>query len=291
MQYLHKIETTICRNRSFAWGSRTYTMGILNVTPDSFSGDGTRDNIELAVERAIHLEQQGVDIIDIGGESTRRYDNKLQSTQISIEEELHRVIPVLKKIVKVVKIPISIDTYKPEVALQCLDSGANIINNVWGVMSNKDMLHVVSNWKVPLIIMHNQLNNVYDHLIKNVLDSLETAINRALDAGIERNNIIIDPGIGFGKTVSQNLQIENHIDKFNSLGQPILIGPSRKSHIGIVLGDLPTDQRIEGTSAVVSIAISKGADIIRFHDVKEMMRVIRMSDAIIRGWTSVGETS
>lgn len=266
-------------------------MGILNVTPDSFSGDGTKDNIELAVNRAINMEQEGVDIIDIGGESTRRYNNTLQSTKISVEEELSRVIPVLKKIVKAVKIPISIDTYKPEVALQCLDSGASIINDVWGVMSNKAMLKVVSNWKVPLIIMHNQLNTVYDHLTNNVLDSLETAITRALDAGVRRENIIIDPGIGFGKTVQQNLQLENNIDKFNCLGQPILIGPSRKSHIGIVLGDLPTDQRIEGTAAVVSIAISKGADIIRFHDVKEMMRVIKMSDAIVRGCTAIGETS
>ena len=278
------VEVTRCGNREFRWGQRTYVMGVINVTPDSFSGDGIGDGVDLAVERALRMEAEGADVIDVGGESTRRYNNKAGAVPISTDEELRRVIPVVQRLSKVLSIPISVDTYKAEVAQRSLAAGASMLNDVWGVRTDSDMLRVVAEAKVPLVIMHNQLGSQYNDLIQDIIDSLRSAVEGALEEGVPRENIIIDSGIGFGKAAEQSLEIERRLDEFRVLRQPILVGPSRKSHIGLVLGGLPVGERLEGTAAVVALTIAKGADMVRVHDVKEMVRVARMSDAIVRGW-------
>lgn len=294
-------------DKVFIWGSRTYVMGILNITPDSFSGDGILsstpspggskssfhpDWLENALILARMFNELGVDIIDVGGESTRP-----GSDQIGIEEELERVIPVIQGIKNELDIPVSIDTYKSEVAREALKSGADIVNDVWGLKADKNMASVIANYEVPVILMHNRsswahadiqrnlggryIGMEYQNLIQDIKRELLESISIASDAGIPQENIIIDPGIGFGKTVEQNLELINNLDKIRDMGYPVLYGPSRKSFIGYTL-DLPADQRIEGTAAAVAIGIERGADIIRVHDVEFMLRVARMSDAIIR---------
>ena len=263
--------------KEFRWGDRTYVMGIVNVTPDSFSGDGLGGDIEAAVAQARRFEEEGSDIIDIGGESTRP-----TASPVSADEELKRVIPALEKIARAVKIPISVDTYKWEVASRALQAGASIINDVWGLKKDHRLAKLAAKKKVPLILMHNQNGTTYADLVPEVVDSLRNSIKLALDAGVPRENIIVDPGIGFGKTVEHNLEIMRRLDEFKALQRPVLLGTSRKSMIGLVL-DLPASDRLEGTAATVAIGITKGADIVRVHDVRQMLRVCRMSDAIIRG--------
>ena len=273
---------TIIKDRVFDWGSKTYIMGIINITPDSFSGDGELD-LHSAVDQAKNFELLGADIIDVGGESTRPSSLYHDSKPVSIEQELTRVIPVIKAITKEIGLPVSIDTYKSQVALEALSAGASMINDVWGFKADFQMSSVVAHAGVPVVIMHNQKNTEYEDLVPDVISSLEKLKYEAINKGVNPGNIILDPGIGFGKTPEQNLQILRRLEEFTTLGQPILIGTSRKSTIGLVL-NLPVGDRIEGTAATVALSIASGADIVRVHDVKEMIRVARMSDAIIRGW-------
>lgn len=280
----------------FTWGERTYVMGILNVTPDSFSGDGVYAEPAVMVARAVAQAQQfiadGADIIDIGGESTRP-----GSTPIHPSEEIQRVIPVIEAIRQVSDVPISVDTYRAVVAEAALEAGANWVNDVWGLRMDPDMASLIAQAGCPIVIMHNRSRpkNVaqearlggryvgieYQNLLADVQRELEESIELALAKGAREAQIIIDPGIGFGKTVAQNLQLLNDLDYFLDLGYPILVGPSRKSFIGYTL-NLPPEERVEGTAAAVAIAIDRGADIIRVHDVRQMVRVARMVDSIVR---------
>lgn len=256
-------------------------MGILNLTPDSFSGDGIYNNIGSAIERAEKIVEEGAGIIDIGGESTRP-----GSEPVDLEEEIKRVIPVIKKLSRLIKIPISVDTRKSEVALQALDNGASIVNDITGLEHDARMLDVVGQYGAKVIIMHikgeplsMQQNPAYESLIPEIIDKLSRLVEMAEGKGVKKENIIIDPGIGFGKTFEHNLEILNNLSRFKILGKPVLVGPSRKSFIGNILG-LEAKERIFGTAASVALAIKNGADIIRVHDVKEMREVAMVTDAI-----------
>ena len=262
---------------------KTQIMGIINLTPDSFSGDGIGD-VDAAIRRAERMVREGAGIIDLGGESTRP-----GAKFVPAREEIKRVVPVISKLVKRINVPISIDTYKAEVARAALDAGASIVNSIKGVKKNLKLAKLVSRYRVPLIIMHikgtprtMQKSLRYKSLIGEIISNLRHQISIARNAGIEKDRIIIDPGIGFGKTTEHNLSILKNLKKFRSLGRPIAIGVSRKSFIGNVLS-LEANQRVMGTAAAVSLAIANGVGIIRVHDVKEMVQVARMTDAIIRG--------
>jgi dihydropteroate synthase len=259
-------------------------MGILNVTPDSFSDGGLYLDTDKAVERSFEIEKEGADMIDIGGESTRP-----GALPLSPEEELSRVVPVIEKLKSRLRIPISIDTFKAEVAREAIKAGASIINDISGLRFDPEMVTVAAEYDVPVVIMHikgtprdMQINPVYQNLIGEILHFLEEGISIAQKAGVDDDMIIIDPGIGFGKTFEHNLEIINRLDEFRSLGMPILLGPSRKSFIGKIL-DLPPGDRLEGTAAAVAIGIMKGANIVRVHDVSSIVRVARVVDAITHG--------
>ena len=279
---------TRCGLSEFRWGERTYIMGIVNVSPESFSGDGLADT-DAAVEQAQRFVTEGADILDIGGESTRP-----GSSPISTEEEVRRVVPVIERITRKVNVPLSIDTYKSEVAVRALEAGAAIINDQWGLKKDPGLAELAAARNVPIILMSNQRDKggydtdarrdtaFYEDVIAEVISSLRNSIETALVAGVPRENIIIDPGLGFGKTWQQDIEILRRLAELKELGQPILIGPSRKSMIKMVL-DLPADDRVEGTAATVAIGIANGADIVRVHDVRQMVRVCRMTDAIVRG--------
>jgi len=267
----------------FKFGSRTYIMGILNVTPDSFSGDGVYHDAGRAVESARKMVEDGADIIDIGGESTRP-----GAEPVTIEEEIERTMPVIKKLAKIIDIPISIDTAKSEVARLALENGASIVNDITGLESDSRMTGVVAEFNAKLIVMHikgtprtMQNNPNYGNLIQEIKDKLKAIIEKAKKGKIKEENIIIDPGIGFGKTLEHNLEILNRLYEFKEMGRPVLVGASRKSFIGKITGADP-DKRIFGTAASVAIAIKNGADIIRIHDVKEMKQVAMIADAISR---------
>jgi len=256
-------------------------MGILNITPDSFSDGGKYYNLDNAVEYALELVKQGADIIDVGGESTRP-----GAKAISLDDEINRVVPVIKSIRSVSSIPISIDTYKSEVAQIALDSGANIINDISGLKFDSKMIDVVKEHNVPIVIMHikgtplnMQINPYYDNIIDEIKSYFEKRINLCLDYGIPKTHIILDPGIGFGKQLNDNFTIIKELNTFIELGYPILIGPSRKSFIGLTL-DLPVNDRLEGTAAAITASIMNGAHIVRVHDVLEMKRVQIISDKI-----------
>ena len=262
-------------------------MGVINLSPDSFSGDGISD-LKSAVAQAHRLVAEGADILDFGGESTRP-----NSAPISIDEEIRRVVPVIEQLVSEVTVPLSIDTYKLEVACRALEAGAAMINDQWGLKRDLQLAELAAEKGVPIILMSNQRDKggydagarrdtaYYEDVMAEVTSSLRNSLDLALKLGVPRENIILDPGIGFGKTWRQELEIIRRLGELKPLGRPILIGPSRKSFIGLVL-DLPVDQRVEGTAATVSIAIANGADMVRVHDVKPMVRVCRMSDAIVR---------
>jgi len=271
-----QLGVTQCGNVEFRWGQRTYVMGIVNVAPDSFSGDGLRD-VDAAVAQAQRFVAEGADIIDIGGESTRP-----DSIPISIEEELKRVLPVIEELAGGLPVPVSIDTYKATVAREAVAAGARMINDVWGLKQEPELAQVAADNGVPLVITQNQRGASFHQFFPELVSDLKRSIQLALKAGVDWNNIIIDPGVGFGKTVEQNLEIVRRLSELRSIGRPILLGTSRKSFIGLVL-DLPIDQRLEGTAASVAIGIASGADIVRVHDVGQMVRVVRMSDAIVRG--------
>ena len=267
---------TRCGGMEFNWGERTFIMGVVNITPDSFSGDGLGNDIDAALAQSRRFIQEGADIIDVGGESTRP-----ESASISVDEELKRVIPLIEKLAKEETIPISIDTYRAKVARRALEAGAVMVNDVWGLRRDPKLAEVAAEWGVPLVIASNQREITYDEIVPEVVDYLKRGINLALDAGVAWENIIIDPGIGFGKTVEGNLELIRRLGELKVLGRPILLGTSRKSVIGLVL-DLPVDQRLEGTAATIAVGIANGADMVRVHDVLQMVRVSKMTDAIVR---------
>ncbi|HWI53517.1 MAG TPA: dihydropteroate synthase [Symbiobacteriaceae bacterium] len=259
-------------------GRRTAIMGILNVTPDSFSDGGQWIDVNQAVAHAIEMLKDGADIIDVGGESTRPGHEPVPA-----DEELRRVIPVIRAIrEQVPEAIISIDSYKAEVADAAVAAGANIVNDVWGFLKDPDMALVAAKHKVPAIVMHNQDHTEYEDLIHDIIRSLRRSIRTAVAAGLPPELIIIDPGIGFGKTALQNLDVMREMAELRVLGRPILLGTSRKSTIGKVLGGLPVTDRVEGTAATVALGIERGAEIVRVHDVKYMKRVAMMTDAIVR---------
>jgi dihydropteroate synthase len=284
---MNELGTTKCGNTEFRWGERTYVMGIINLSPDSFSGDGIAD-LGAAAAQAHRFVSEGADILDIGGESTRP-----GSTPVSISEEVKRVVPVIERLASEVPVPLSVDTYKSEVARRALEAGAAIINDQLGLKRDQRLAELAAEWNIPLILMSNQRDKggydteidrdtaSYDDPVTEVTSSLRQSLELALKLGVARENIILDPGIGFGKTWQQDMEILRRLEELKQLGRPILIGPSRKSFIGLAL-NLPVDERVEGTAAAVAIGIAKGADIVRVHDVQQMVRVCRLSDAIIR---------
>lgn len=284
-------------NFTFDWGSRTYVMGILNVTPDSFSGDGILSKgeaVQTALSQADDFIACGVDVLDVGGESTRP-----GSAPVNADEEMERVLPVIHAVHETFPdVLISIDTYKAQVAEQAIRAGAQIVNDVWGLRADPELAGIAAKYNAPVILMHNRSNpasvdvreklgsayigSEYQNLIEDVKWELLESVALAKKAGIAESHIVLDPGIGFGKTREHNLELVNRLGEIRSLGYPILLGTSRKSFIGFTL-DLPPDQRVEGTAATISVGIARGADMIRVHDVKEMARVAKMTDAIVRG--------
>ena len=277
----------VANGEPLIWGKRTYVMGIINLTPDSFSGDGLGSEVGAAVELALRFQGEGADFLDIGAESTRP-----AAMPISAEEELARLVPPLEAIANRVSIPISVDTYKAQVARQAIESGAVIINDVWGLKAEPKLAAVAARAGVSLILMHNQKTKRYGNLLPDIMASLSRSVAEAKNFGVPDDNIILDPGIGFGKTPDHNLETLRRLADFKDLGCPLMVGTSRKSTIRLAL-DLVAEnpppgkssqQLIQGTAATVALAIAGGADIVRVHDVKEMLSVCRMSDAIVRGW-------
>jgi dihydropteroate synthase len=284
--------------RTLHWGSRTFIMGILNVTPDSFSGDGlltgedTAVDLDAVLSQARQMQQAGADILDIGGESTRP-----GARLVEAGVEVSRVLPVIERIAAELDVLISIDTYKAAVAEAALQAGAHMVNDVWGLHADPELAQVVARHNAPVILMHNRsswahaeikeklggryVGIPYDNLLEDVKNELLESISLAHVAGIPGEHIILDPGIGFGKTVEQNLELIRRLDEIRALGYPVLLGASRKSFIGYTL-DLPPDQRLEGTAAAVTIGISRCVDMVRVHDVSQMVHVARMADAILR---------
>jgi dihydropteroate synthase len=261
---------------SLPLGERTYIMGILNITPDSFSDGGRYTDPQAAVEHALRMVDEGADIIDVGAESTRP-----GAVSITQEEEASRLEPVLKALTKHINVPISVDTYRAKTAEMAINTGALIINDVWGLKHDSDMAKVIAKTNAAVVIMHNRQDTDYSDLMGEIVTELGESINMAVQAGVDLSNLIIDPGIGFGKTTEQNLEVLAKLSELKALGLPVLLGTSRKSVIGKTL-KLPTEERIEGTAATAALGIANGADIIRVHDVKQMARVARMSDAIVR---------
>ena len=270
------LKPTACRQRLFKWGERTFIMGIVNLSPDSFSGDGL-STIDAAVEQAKRFVAEGADIVDVGGESTRP-----NSQPITIAEEIERVVPAIARLSRELSVPISVDSYKYKVVNEAIHAGAHIINDVWGLKQEPRLAGLAAEHNLPIILTSNQRDNpCKDDIITGILADLRHSIGLCKDAGVAEENIIIDPGIGFGKTVEQNLEIIHRLAELRVLGKPILLGTSRKSFIGLTL-DLPAGERLEGTAATSVIGIANGADMIRVHDVKYISRVAKMSDAVVR---------
>jgi len=276
-------EITI-RDKSFVWGKQTYLMGVLNITPDSFSDGGDYNDLEAAFQRASALVEAGADILDVGGQSTRP-----GAKQISPEAELERVIPVIKRIRKHLNVPISVDTTRAEIAQQAVQAGADWVNDISGGTFDAAMLTTVAELEVPIILMHirgtpetmQQLTD-YEDLVGDIIAVLRERIAAAEKAGIARSRLLIDPGIGFGKTAEQNLELLRQLDQFQTLGVPILVGTSRKSFIGKILKQDDPKQRVWGTASTCCAAIAQGADLLRVHDLPEMGEVSRVADAIWR---------
>jgi len=269
--------------REFAWGRRTYVMAVLNVTPDSFSGDGTGDDADEAVAQALRFEDEGADIVDVGGESTRPPRVYAGAEPVSQEEELRRVLPVIERLSGRLSAPMSIDTRKAGVAAAAVEAGAAMVNDVSMLTHDREMPETVGRLGVPLVISHTRERAIYSDVVAEVIEDLGAAMKKARRGGVGRESLIVDPGIGFGKTAEQSLEVLRRLREMTALGRPLLLGTSRKSSIGAVL-DLPVEDRLEGTAATVALSIANGADMVRVHDVREMARVARMSDAIVRGW-------
>ena len=268
------------RDRQFVWGSRTYVMGVINISPDSFSGDGLGRDVDAAVEQGRRFEEEGADILDVGGESTRP-----DFQPVSAAEEIERVMPVIRRLVRETSLPVSIDTSKVEVSERAIkEAGAHMINDIWGFRQDGErMAALAAEMGLPAVVMHNQRGRPFRDVVGDLLEGFKESLRIARQAGVPEERLIIDPGFGFGWTEEQSLEILRRLAELRVLGRPILIGTSRKSTIGRVL-DLPAEERLEGTAATVAIAIANGADIVRVHDVKAMVRVARMSDAVVRGW-------
>jgi dihydropteroate synthase len=259
--------------RRFEWGSRTYVMGIINVTPDSFSGDGTGPDLERSVSQGLRMVSEGADMLDVGGESTRPGHQP-----ITTDEEISRTEAVVARLAREAEVPVSIDTYKLEVAEAAVAAGATMLNDIWGLKRSPDLADLAATKNCALVVMHNQDGTDYSgDLMDEIKRFLRASVGRALDAGLAPERVLIDPGIGFGKTADQNWIVMRRLEELRELGHPILIGTSRKSFIGKAL-DLPVDQRLEGTGATVTAAILRGADVVRVHDVKEMARVAQIAD-------------
>ncbi len=273
----HRKRTLAMGEHILELGARTYIMGILNVTPDSFSDGGDFIDVDRALKQAKQLEAEGADIIDIGGESTRP-----GSAEVSAEEEIKRIIPVIEQVRAEVKLPISVDTYKAAVAERAIMAGAAMINDVWGLQRDEAMAFTVAKYGVPVVMMHNQKGHEYSRdIMEEICDFLARSIQIGLKAGIKPENMMLDPGIGFGKTPEQNMEVMARLGELNDLGYPVLLGTSRKSMLGKILNLEPKD-RVEGTLATSVMGIIQGVDIIRVHDVMENYRAIKVTDAIVR---------
>lgn len=266
----------VTRKKTYDLSERTHIMGILNVTPDSFSDGGNYNTLERAVSQALEMERLGADIIDIGGESTRP-----GHTPVSIDEEIARVVPIIEAVNAAIDIPISIDTYKAETARKAMEAGADIINDIWGAKQDPEIAYVAADFNAPIILMHNRDNMNYSELMDDMLTDLEESINIALEAGVSRDNIILDPGIGFAKTVENNLFVLNHLEKLTAGDYPVLLGTSRKRFIGDIL-NVSAQERDIGTGATTCLGIAKGAKIIRVHNVAVNVQLARMTDAMLR---------
>lgn len=270
-------------------GGHTRVMGVLNVTPDSFSGDGLAGRLDAAAAQARQFAADGADLLDIGGESTRP-----GAAEVTLEEELERVIPVIQAVAAEVDLPLSIDTRRAAVAEAALAAGASLVNDVSGLTHDPAMAGVVAQAGCPVVLQHSQgtpqtmqRNPTYEDVVEDVRQALAARLEFAVQAGIERSRCIVDPGIGFGKTTVHNLRLLRRLGELRQLGCPILVGPSRKRFIGEVLG-VEVDDRLEGTAAAVALCIANGADLVRVHDVRSMVRIARLSDAIVRGWQPTG---
>ncbi|MBT2668182.1 dihydropteroate synthase [Bacillus sp. ISL-4] len=264
-----------CGSFDLDYSNRTLIMGILNVTPDSFSDGGKYNRIDAALKHAERMVNDGADILDVGGESTRpNYE------RITDEEEIERVAPIIEAISRNIEVPISVDTYKSRVAEAAVKAGAHILNDIWGGKADSLMSKVAAEYKVPIILMHNRDNMSYGHFVRDVLQDLFESIMLVKDAGVKDENIILDPGIGFAKDLKLNLEMMRNLDKLVSLGYPVLLATSRKSMIGHVL-DLPPSERMEGTAATICHGIQQGCQMVRVHDVKEMARTAKMMDALL----------
>jgi len=264
-----------CGEYTLNLNEKTLIMGILNVTPDSFSDGGSYNEVDAAVRHAKEMKNEGAHIIDIGGESTRPGFAK-----VSVEEEIKRVVPMIQAVSKEVKLPISIDTYKAEVAKQAIEAGAHIINDIWGAKADEQMAPVAAQYDVPIVLMHNRHDRNYRFFMRDVINDLFESIAIAKNAGVRDENIILDPGIGFARDYHENVLTMQNLDKLVMLGYPVLLGTSRKSFIGQAL-NLPVDERMEGTGATVCYGIQKGCQIIRVHDIKEMSRMAKMMDVLM----------
>jgi dihydropteroate synthase len=283
---LHPLSPTIWGRWRLDWGQRTHVMGIINVTPDSFSGDGllgggTERAAVRALAQARAFVTRGATLIDVGGESTRP-----GSALLPRELELSRVVPVIKLLAEQLppEVVISVDTYKAEVARQALEAGASLVNDTWALQRDPAMAGLVAARGVPIVLMANMRGCAKREIVSDVLRFLAKSIEQALAAGVAWEHLILDPGIGFGTTPEENLTLLRRLGELRALGRPLLLGTSRKSTLGLVLGNLPPDQRLEGTAATVALGIAQGADIVRVHDVGPLMRVVRMSDAVVRGF-------
>ncbi len=267
-----------CREFNLELGEKTLIMGILNTTPDSFSDGGEYNTVAGALNHAIAMVKEGADIIDVGGESTRP-----GSEIVDEKEEIKRVIPVINELKRYINKPISVDTYKANVAREALEAGANIINDVWGLQRQPEIANVIAEYDVPVVVMHNQVTTEYENdIMESIIAFFNKSIEIAHTAGIKNENIILDPGIGFGKTVEQNIEVLRRLDELHVLGYPILLGISRKSVIGKSL-DLPSHDRLEGTIALNTLGIQNGVEIIRVHDIKSNLQAAKMTDIIVRG--------
>ena len=263
-------------NKNFDLKEHTYLMGILNVTPDSFSDGGKYNSIMEALKHAQQMVAEGAHIIDVGGESTRP-----NFTQITDEEEISRIVPVIKEIKRQFNVPVSIDTYKSKVAKEAIEAGADLVNDIWGLKYDSNMAEIIRSYDVPVCVMHNRKVAVYGDYLEDVITDLEDSIKIGLSAGIKQEKFIIDPGIGFAKTYEMNLTLLNHLEELHRLNLPILLGTSRKSVIGLTL-DLPTEERLEGTIATTVLGVIKGCSFIRAHDILPNYRAIKMTEAILK---------
>jgi len=279
----------VCGRRALRFGERTLVMGILNVTPDSFSGDGLLTGpgwLDRVVELGRRMVQEGADLLDVGGESTRP-----GADPVPLEEELRRVVPAVEALRAAVEVPISVDTTKAEVARRALRAGADLVNDISALRFDPEMARVVAEAGCGVVLMHMkgtpkdmQADPRYEDVVAEVREFLEERLRWAEQQGISRDRVVLDPGFGFGKRPEHNLALVRNLRVFRDLGCPVLLGPSRKSTIGVVLGGLPPADRVEGTAAVVALAVAFGVDVVRVHDVRAMARVVRMADAVVRGW-------